>query len=56
MIDVDLPTTDGRETVLTRYKQPELLINQLSLRLPPQPPPKITSAALGNSLPVVKAF
>jgi hypothetical protein len=35
MIDVHLPTTDGREIVLTRYTQPEpelqLLINQLKL-------------------------
>ena len=50
MIDVHLPTTDGREIVLTRYTQPEpelkLLIDQLKLALPPQPPPKITSAEL----------
>ena len=49
MIDVHLPTTDGRELVLTRYTQPEpelqLLINQLKLQLPPQPPPRITAAA-----------
>jgi hypothetical protein len=42
MIDVHLPTTDGRELVLTRYTQPErelqLLIQQLS-RLPKFPPP-----------------
>src|SRR4051812_48220627 len=47
MIDVYLPTTDGRELVLTRYTQPEpelqLLIGQLKLRMPPQPPPRITS-------------
>jgi hypothetical protein len=47
MIDVHLPTTDGREIVLTRYTQPEpelqLLIRQLKLNLPPQPPPRITS-------------
>jgi hypothetical protein len=47
MIDVHLPTTDGREIVLTRYTQPEpdlkLLIDQLKLQLPPQQPPKITS-------------
>ena len=47
MIDVHLPTTDGREIMLTRYTHPEpelqLLIEQLKLRLPPQPPPKITS-------------
>jgi hypothetical protein len=50
MIDVHLPTTDGRELLLTRYTQPEpelqLLIQQLKLQLPPQPPPQITTAAV----------
>lgn len=50
MIDVHLPTTDGREIVLTRYTQPEpellLLIRQLKLALPTQPPPKISSNPL----------
>ena len=45
MIDVHLPTTDGREVILTRYTQPEkdqeLLLRQLKLDLPAQPPPKI---------------
>jgi len=45
MIDVHLPTTDRREVILTRYTQPEkdqeLLLRQLKLRLPEQPPPKI---------------
>lgn len=45
LIDVHLPTTDGREIVLTRYTQPErdhqILLTQLQLRLPEQPPPKI---------------
>ena len=45
MLDVYLPTTDGREIVLTRYTQPEkdllLLLHQLQLTLPEQPPPKI---------------
>jgi Transposase DDE domain len=53
MIDVHLPTTDGRELVLTRYTQPErelqLLIQQLRLQLPPQPPPKIAAAALAHA-------
>ena len=53
MIDVHLPTTDGRELVLTRYTQPErelqLLIGQLRLQLPPQPPPKITAATLAHA-------
>jgi DDE family transposase len=48
MIDVYLPTTDGRELLLTRYTQPEpelrLLIQQLKLQLPPQPPPRIATA------------
>jgi transposase len=47
MIDVHLPTTDGREVVLTRYTQPEaelrLLLDKLKLELPEQPPPKITA-------------
>jgi Transposase DDE domain len=47
MIDVHLPTTDGRELLLTRYTQPEpelrLLIQQLKLNLPPQPPPRIAT-------------
>jgi hypothetical protein len=50
MIDVHLPTTDGRELVLTRYTQPEpelqLLIQQLKLSLPPQPPPRIATGRL----------
>ena len=53
MIDVHLPTTDGREILLTRYTQPEpelkLLINQLKLTLPAQPPPRITTAELDQT-------
>ena len=52
MIDVHLPTTDGRELVLTRYTQPEpelqLLINQLKFQLPPQPLPRITATDPAN--------
>jgi hypothetical protein len=48
MVDVHLPTTDGRELTLSRYTQPEaehrMLLDQLRLSLPPQPPPKITVA------------
>src|SRR5271165_4016415 len=47
MIDVRVPTTDGREFVLTRHTEPEpdhrLLLDQLRLELPAQPPPKITT-------------
>jgi transposase len=46
MVDVHLPTTDGRELTLTRYTQPEaehrILLEQLRLTLPAQPPPKIS--------------
>jgi hypothetical protein len=48
MIDVHLPTTDGREIILIRTTQPEpelkLLLDKLKLELPAQPPPKITTA------------
>lgn len=47
MVDVHLPTTDGRELTLSRYTQPEaehrILLDQLRLSLPSQPPPKITA-------------
>jgi hypothetical protein len=53
MIDVHLPTTDGREILLTRYTHPEpelqLVIDRLKLRLPPQPPPRITAAAVNQA-------
>ena len=52
MIDVHLPTTDGRELRLTRYTQPEpelqLLLKQMELVLPPQPPPKIYPRDVAN--------
>ena len=47
MVDVHLPTTDGRYLVLPRYTQPnkdqQILLSQLKLSLPDQPPPKIYS-------------
>lgn len=48
MVDVHLPTTDGRTLILSRYTEPEpdqqLLLDQLHLQLPAQPPPRITAA------------
>ncbi len=45
MVDVHLPTTDGREVILSRSTHPgpevELLLQQLRLVLPPQPPPRL---------------
>ena len=53
MIDVHLPTTDGRHVVLSRHTEPEkdhqLLLQRLKLALPPQPPPRITAEALPKS-------
>lgn len=49
MIDVHLPTTDGWYLILPRYTQPDrdmkLLLAQLKLTLPQQPPPRIKTAA-----------
>jgi hypothetical protein len=49
MVDVHLPTTDGRHLVLSRYTQPEpqqhILLDQLRLTLPAQPPPRISAAS-----------
>ena len=46
MVDVHLPTTDGRHLVLPRRTDPtrdqQLLLHQLNLRLPDQPPPRIS--------------
>ena len=56
MIDVYVPTTDGRELSLTRYTQPEpalkLLLEKLKLTLPAQSPPKITIAELARTAAV----
>lgn len=45
MIDVTLPTSDGRTILVTRHSEPDkdtrLLLNQLQMTLPGQPPPKI---------------
>ena len=51
MIDVHLPTTDGREVILSRYTQPEkdqaMLLHELKMELPEQPPPKIRALGPG---------
>jgi hypothetical protein len=45
MLDVCLPTTDGRWLIMPRYTQPEpdqsLMLHQLNLSLPSQPAPRI---------------
>jgi len=46
MVDVHIPTTDGRTLILPRYTHPQadlkLLLERLKLKLPAQPPPRIT--------------
>jgi streptogramin lyase len=45
LVDVHLPTTDGRELRLPRYTEPDkehlLLLSRLDLKLPPQPRPEL---------------
>jgi transposase len=47
MIDVHIPTCDGRWLILPRHTQPDrdlqLLFHHLHLELPDQPPPRITA-------------
>lgn len=46
VLDVRVPTTDGRDLLLVRRTEPDrdvaLLLERLKLTLPPQPPPRIS--------------
>jgi len=50
MLDVAIPTMDGRELVLPRHTEPEpeqmMILEKLRLELPPQPPPRIRASAI----------
>jgi hypothetical protein len=54
MVDVYLPTTDGRAVILSRYTEPEadqaILLQRLKMSLPAQPPPRVTAADVARSL------
>jgi hypothetical protein len=56
MIDLNVPTTDGRELRLTRYTEPEpelrLILDKLRLNLPAQQTPTITPKALTQPIPL----
>jgi transposase len=58
MLDVSFPTTDGRTLVMPRYTEPDadqaLLLHQLNLVLPQQPPPKITTRTSSDPIPQLK--
>ena len=52
MLDVSIPTSDGRLLKMQRYTQAELehklILEKLNLTLPPQSPPKIYSDQINN--------
>ena len=54
MLDVHFPTTDGRTLVMSRYTEfnadQKLLVKQLKLDLPPQPPPRIATSTIPKHL------
>jgi hypothetical protein len=56
MIDVHVPTTDGRELRLTRYTDPEpelrLILDKLNLTLPAQQTPIITPKTITQPTPL----
>jgi hypothetical protein len=47
MLDLEMPTSDGRWLVMSRHTQPdkavELLLARLKLQLPEQPPPRLSA-------------
>jgi transposase len=55
MLDVHFPTTDGRTLILSRYTElnadQKLLVKQLNLDMPPQPPPRITAPGKPDRAP-----
>ncbi len=47
LVDLHIPTKDGRELIMPRYTEPEtqqeMILEKLNLKLPKQPPPRIRS-------------
>jgi len=58
MLDVSFPTTDARRLIMPRYTDPNpeqaILLHQLKLVLPQQPPPRITAAIPSVPFPQLK--
>lgn len=54
MIDVRIPTADGRMLAMRRYSQPEIehriILDKLKIDLPAQPPPKVYSHQLNSKV------
>jgi transposase len=55
MVDVQVPTADGRCLTMPRHTQPEpehlMILDKLELSLPPQPPPRITAGQVRQTEP-----
>ena len=60
MLDVHFPTTDGRTLIMSRYTEltadQKLLVRQLNLNPPPQPPPRITAPTNAVRPPPIAAM
>ncbi len=57
MLDVHFPTTDKRTLILSRHTEltaeQKLIVKQLTLDLPPQPLPRITSSERATQIPAL---
>ncbi len=57
MLDVSVPTTGGRTLTIPRYTEPEpekaILLHQLKLNLPQQPPPRL-HGPVASTFPALK--
>jgi hypothetical protein len=55
MVDVEVPTSDGRVLLLRRHTEPEpeqcMMLEKLRLQLPAQPPPRIRAGQLLSTGP-----
>ena len=58
MVDVQMPTTDGRWLTMPRHTQPEpehmMILDKLALSLPPQPPPRINAGQVRQAEPATQ--
>jgi transposase len=58
MVEVQIPTTDGRVLILPRHTEPEaeqrMILEHLGLELPMQPPPRIRQADVPAAAQVTK--
>jgi transposase len=56
MLEVRVPTTDGRELIMPRYTEPEaeqrIILQKLGLALPAQPPPRIRAGQVELPTPI----